>query len=35
VKGKTSQERLDDKFKGQGPMNIDQIRDLLNKPKLE
>lgn len=33
IRGKTSQNHLDEKYKGE-PMNIDQIRDLLNKPKL-
>ena len=35
-KGKTSQTHLDDVYKGnKAQMNIDQVRDLLNKPKLE
>ena len=34
VKGKTSQNHLDEVNKGQTQMNIDQVRDLLNKPKL-
>ncbi len=33
-RGKTSQNHLDEVYKGKEQMNIDQIRDLLNKPKL-
>jgi hypothetical protein len=32
--GKTSQNHLDEMYKGKEQMNIDQVRDLLNKPKL-
>lgn len=32
-KGKTSQNHLDEMYKGKERMNIDQVRDLLNKPK--
>jgi len=35
-KGKTSQTHLDDVYKGShSQMNIDQVRDLLNKPRLD
>jgi hypothetical protein len=34
LRGKTSQNHLDEKYKGKEQMNIDQVRDLLNKPKL-
>ena len=33
-KGKTSQNHLDETYKGKTQMNIDQVRDLLNKPPL-
>jgi len=33
-RGKTSQSHLDEKFKGGPQLNIDEVRDLLNKPKL-
>jgi hypothetical protein len=33
-RGKTSQNHLDEIYKGKEQMNIDQVRDLLNKPKL-
>jgi len=33
-RGKTSQNHLDEIYKGKEEMNIDQVRDLLNKPKL-
>lgn len=35
LKGKTSQNHLDETYKGQTQMNIDEVRDLLNKPKLQ
>ena len=35
AKGKTSQNHLDEVYKGNTQMNIDQVRDLLNKPKLD
>jgi len=33
-RGKTSQNYLDEKYKGGTQLNIDDVRDLLNKPKL-
>jgi hypothetical protein len=33
-RGKTSQQHLDDIYKNRPVMSIDEIRDLLNKPKL-
>ena len=33
-RGKTSQNHLEEVYKGKDQMNIDQVRDLLNKPKL-
>ena len=33
-RGKTSQNHLDEIYRGKSQMNIDQVRDLLNKPKL-
>jgi hypothetical protein len=33
-RGKTSQNHLEETYKGKEQMNIDQVRDLLNKPKL-
>jgi hypothetical protein len=33
-RGKTSQNHLEEMYKGKEQMNIDQVRDLLNKPKL-